>query len=250
MTDQTPAQRNERDATDQAPETDETLERLTAQYTDEYRAGQSPRPDEYIKRFPQYARELAEFFLYFHTITVDLPDPDPFPTSSRLPPAAAAALARFRERYATQPTQPSAQPEQPVQMALTGLAKRGKEVGLTPTALEQQVGVSSDLMLRLEARAIKAAEIPRELIRRLTVALQVAPAAIVNFFGGSSAGAGQPASAFFYADQPPQTQQQDGFLDAVRASRMTQAQKDEWERIVRAEQAEQSAGASDEGTNA
>jgi hypothetical protein len=228
MTDQTPITPSPDERDELQHETDETLERLTAQYTEEYRAGLAPRPDEYIKRFPQYTRELAEFFLYFHTITVDLPDPDPVPTSTQLAPAAVAALARFRQRH---PAQPAAQP------AIASLAKRGQEVGLTPPALAQQVDVSFDFFARLEARAIKAAEIPRTLIRQLAAALQVAPEAVAYFLSGGASQAGQPASVFFYADSAPKTKQ-DSFLDAVRASGMTPGQKAEWERIAREEDQE------------
>lgn len=214
MTDQTPVGR-ERD------NNDDTIDRLTARYVDEYHAGLAPRPDDYIRRYPQHARELADFFLYFHTIDVDLPDVDPVP-AAQLSPAALAVQARIRQQYAQE-------------YALEGLAKRGKEVGLTPPALAQQVGVSLDLYARLEGRAIKAAEIPRTLIRRLAAALQVAPEAIAAFLsGGFASQAGQPASVFFYADSAPQIKQ-DGFLEAVRASAMPQTQKDEWERIVREE---------------
>jgi len=211
MTDQTPASPT-------PDERNESVERITAQYADEYRAGRSPRPDEYIKRFPQYARELAEFFLYFHTIIVDLPDPDPTPTAP-ISSAARAALARFHQHYAQQ-------------NALSGLATRANEIGLLPPALAQQVGVSLDLFARLEARAIKAAEIPRTLIRRLAAALQVAPEAVAQFLSGASGGQGaQTSPGFFYADTAPKTKQ-DGFLEAVRASAMSLDQKTEWERIA------------------
>jgi len=197
---------------------EQDVERITARYMDEYRAGLAPRAAAYIKQYPQYARELADFFLYFHAVAVDLPDPDPAPTSP-MPSAAVAALARYRERYAQE-------------YALAGLAKRGLEVGVAPPTLAAKVGVSLDLFARLEAHAIAAATIPRTLVQRFAEALRVAPEAVASYLSGAQGG--QPASAFFYAETAPQTGQ-DSFLDAVRASDLLPADQQEWERIVREE---------------
>ena len=197
---------------------EQEIERITARYIDDHRAGLAPRAVEYIKQYPQYARELADFFLYFHAVAVDLPDPDPTPTTP-MPSAAVAALARYRERYAQE-------------YALAGLAKRGLEVGVAPPTLAAKVGVSLDLFARLEAHAIAATSIPRTLIRRFAEALRVAPEAVASYLGGAQGG--QPASAFFYAETAPQTGQ-DSFLDAVRASDLLPVEQQEWERIVREE---------------
>lgn len=201
-------------------ERDDALDRLTVRYADEYRAGRSPRPDEYIRQHPQYARELADFFVYFHTVAVDLPDPDPVPVA-QLTPAALAAQARIQRMYAQQ-------------YALAGLAKRSIELGVAPPTLAANVGLSPDLFARLEARAIAAASIPRTLIRRLAAALQVAPEAVALYLSGGASQAGRPAAAFFFADTPPQIQQ-DSFLAALRASALPPDGKRAWEEIAREE---------------
>ena len=78
---------------------EDLIERLTAVYMDAYRAGAHPenRPNaaHYIAAYPGVAEELLAFFVYFHCIAVDLPDPDPTPVTP-MPDAAKRALARYR----------------------------------------------------------------------------------------------------------------------------------------------------------
>src|SRR5438477_12192897 len=54
-------------------EQEEVIQRITAQYVDEVRAGQRPKVSDYLARYPQYAGEIADFVAYYHTVEVDLP---------------------------------------------------------------------------------------------------------------------------------------------------------------------------------
>ncbi len=51
-----------------AGEYDETLMRITARYVDEYEAGLQPRLDDYIRRYPHYANEIADFVAYYQSV--------------------------------------------------------------------------------------------------------------------------------------------------------------------------------------
>ena len=42
-------------------EREHALLRITAQYTDEARAGQHPKLGDYLARYPQYADEITDF---------------------------------------------------------------------------------------------------------------------------------------------------------------------------------------------
>jgi len=194
------------------------IDRITARYAAEYRAGQSPRLDEYLQRYPEFAAELIDFVLYFHSIAVDLPAPDAVPTVE-LSPAARAAQARLRTRFAP---------------AIEGLVKQGRAAGYTPSQLAAAVGLSLDVLAKLEGHVIEATTIPRALIQRLASALQTAPDAIVAYLSGH---APAQAGAFFYADKPPDQRQQT-FLEAIRASGLPPERKREWEDIVRSETGE------------
>ena len=73
------------------------IDSIIARYVDAYHAGQSPRIEDYVQRYPQYTGELLEFAIYYHTIgfateSLDGP-PDP-----ALSPAAVKAMARIREQ--------------------------------------------------------------------------------------------------------------------------------------------------------
>ena len=54
-------------------EQEEMMQRLTARYVSEFRAGQQPQLSEYLSRYPQYADTIADFVTYYHAIEVDIP---------------------------------------------------------------------------------------------------------------------------------------------------------------------------------
>ena len=47
------------------------IDRITFQYATEYRSGHAPHIEDYPRRYPQYASELLDYALYFHTIGFD-----------------------------------------------------------------------------------------------------------------------------------------------------------------------------------
>jgi hypothetical protein len=55
---------------------EDTLEWLCIEYHERYVAGEQPNPAAYVLAYPHVTRDLVEFFVYFHCITVDLPDAD------------------------------------------------------------------------------------------------------------------------------------------------------------------------------
>ncbi len=93
------------------------------------------------------------------------------------------------------------------------------------------MGVTPRIIARLDARAIAAATIPRELFRRLAETLDVSVEAVMGFLGASA----QAGGAFYHADQAP-TYGQDDFLAAIEASDdLDPARKAEWRRISASE---------------
>ena len=191
------------------------LDRITAQYADEYRAGRGPRIEEYVRRYPQYAQRLLEFAMYFHSIGVDA-EPLEGPPDAALSPAAQRVMSRSREQRAPASVAP-----------IEGLVKQAAGVGYSPRQLAEAVGLTIELLGKLEARAIAVATIPSTLITRLAGALKVAPDAVSAYLGGGLAQAG----GFYYADQAP-AQQQQSFIDAVQASALSPERKQEWVKIM------------------
>lgn len=192
------------------------LDRITAAYADEFAAGRAPRLDDYVRRYPQYAAELADFVLYFHSVSRHLPEPDavPAPAPSQ---AASAALRRIREPAAAYGA-----------VAVESLVRLGVARGFAPQRLAAAVGITSGLLGKLEGKTIAAQTIPRTLIERLAATLATAPDALAAYFE-RAAPAQQPQ---FYAEQPPALRQET-FLEAVEASELDADEKRAWAEIAR-----------------
>jgi hypothetical protein len=197
------------------------IDRITFQYVTEYRAGRAPRIEDYVRQYPEYAGELLEYALYFHTTGVDS-EPLTEPDELQISPAAEKALARIREQRAAYA---------PTSAGISSLVQHGIQLNIAPPRLAETLGISSDLLGKLEARAIIAASIPRTLLQRLAETLKTTPEAILAYLRGAEA---SQSPGFFYADQPPE-QQQETFLDAVQTSALSPERKREWAEIVNAD---------------
>lgn len=191
------------------------LDRITARYEEEYRAGRSPHLEEYLQHYPEFANELMAFALYFHAIALDLPAPGGTPAAQRSP-AAEKALTYVRDQLAP---------------PFSGFFKRGQAAGYAPPELAEVLGISWDILAKLEARAIRAASIPHRLIQRAADTLYALPESITAYLRGATP---SPSEDFSYTDQAPTPQET--FLDAIRSSpELSQGQKHEWEKIVEQE---------------
>lgn len=52
---------------------DEAVMRITAQFVAAQEAGEQPRLDEYLRRYPRYAEEIVDFVTYYYALEADLP---------------------------------------------------------------------------------------------------------------------------------------------------------------------------------
>ncbi|MGH2517693.1 MAG: hypothetical protein ACRDHP_18755, partial [Ktedonobacterales bacterium] len=131
------------------------IDRITALYVEEYRAGRSPSVEDYARRYPDYARDIRLFVMDFLLVGEQMPEPDAVPVAP-LSASALAVLARIEHEAAPAPVVPVA-----------GLVRRGIELGYPPARLAAAVGVSLDVLAKLDARAIAAASVPFTLAERL-----------------------------------------------------------------------------------
>ncbi|HEY1389357.1 MAG TPA: hypothetical protein VGF38_12510 [Ktedonobacterales bacterium] len=194
------------------------IDRITFQYATEFRSGRNPRIEEYVKRYPEYTGELLEYALYFHTIGFDS-EPLEEPAELSLSPAGEKVMAWVREQVTA---------AKPAPVAIQSLVQLGLDANYSPPQLAAAVGLTVDLLGKLQAHAIAAATIPRALIQRFGDVLKTAPEAIAAYLGAS------PAGGFYMAERQPD-QQQESFLDAVEASALSPEGKREWAEIVNAE---------------
>ncbi len=75
-------------------EEEEMIQRVTARYVSEFRAGQHPQLSEYLSRYPQYADLIADFVTYYHAMEVDVPQ-----ESEIIPPLSQISRAAFEEAW-------------------------------------------------------------------------------------------------------------------------------------------------------
>ena len=153
-------------------EQEEAILRITAQYVDEVRAGQRPKVSDYLARYPQYAGEIADFVAYYHTVEVDLPGE----TSITTPLAEdfRIAIGSARKRVL--------QAEAQSTHKLTTLLVTLNNQHLTPGRLADKLGLSVDIVAKLEQRKIAASSIPKEMYKRLAETLQQPMRAIEAYF--------------------------------------------------------------------
>src|SRR2546421_8948147 len=153
-------------------EQEEVIQRITAQYVDEVRAGQRPKVSDYLARYPQYAGEIADFVAYYHTVEVDLPGETSI--TSPLAENFRIAVGSARKRV----LQPEAQSTHKLTTLLVTLDKQR----LTLSQLADKVGLSGDIVAKLEQRKIAASSIPKEMYKRLAETLQQPTRAIEAYF--------------------------------------------------------------------
>lgn len=199
---------------------EDALDSITAQYANEYHVGKSPKVEDYVRRYPDYAAELIEFALHFHAVTAHLP-PVAEARASALSPAAQRVLAKARQSASAPATE----------TRILSLAKSAKAAGLSMSKLGATVGLNMVLVGKLDLRAVTPGDIPRELIKRLADALQTPVEAVSAYLGKPV-----QANAFFYADTPPQPGQET-FASAIQNSTLSSDQKREWAEIMAREAA-------------
>lgn len=97
---------------------------------------------------------------------------------------------------------------------IEGLYKLGAIKGIKPPELARQVGLSSDIMMKLDRKAFRLASLPTELLNRLAKVLEVSLGQLSLYLGGSQLAA---SAQHFNLDKPEAARQQD-FAQAVRES--------------------------------
>ena len=153
-------------------EQEEAVLRITAQYVEEIRAGHQPKLSDYLARYPQYAGEIADFVAYYHTVEVDLPGETSI--TSPLAENFRIAIGSARKRVLQADAQSTHK--------LTTLLVTLNNQRLTPGQLADKIGLSVDIVAKLEQRKIAASSIPKEMYKRLAETLQQPMRAIEAYF--------------------------------------------------------------------
>ena len=133
---------------------DEVLMRITAQFVSEQEAGRQPRLDDYMRRYPRYANEIADFVTYYYALEANLPK-----AAEAVPQLSANSLAALKRTWERAGTSPVSNPA-----ALLALARRRR---YTLAQLATKLDLSTDLVEQLAQCQFDPITIPNELLQRL-----------------------------------------------------------------------------------
>jgi len=205
---------------------EEAVLHITARYVEEVQAGRQPNISDYLARYPQYADEIADFVAYYQAIEIDVPyQIDTMPALSEdFHIATDSAWKRI------------SQPESTSTPKLTTLLITTSKQHLTLSQLAKKIGLTVDIVTKLERHNIKASSIPRELLNRLAEVLQHPLDAIQAYFEPPNE---QPSSRHQIAEAQSAYQmeeQSQSFREALEESlQLSGEQKHAWIEILNQE---------------
>src|SRR6266853_1584229 len=154
-------------------ELEEAVQRLTARYVSELRAGHHPRLSDYLSRYPQYADVITDFVTYYHAIEVGVPE-----EIEIIPPLSQASRSALDEAWKR-----VLNADIVVYNPLNSLQMAANQINTSFSQLAEEIGLSRDVLKKLEQHSIDAATIPAELCYRLAKALQRPLAAVEIYLG-------------------------------------------------------------------
>lgn len=238
---------NPNEAQHATQEHEKLMQQVTEQYIDAYTRGQAPSVEEYARRYPELAEDLLEFALFFHAYAEDTDfsfAPEPY-----LDPAASAALQQIHamEEAKETPVPRAAaaraahfSPDQVSSLApvggevrpIKGILAEAAARKLSTRKLAAMVDVTSEVLAKLDARAIEVTSIPSAFLRRLAENLNVPAGSIHAYLSGI----GGPATSaqFYFAESAPE-QKQESFLQAIDESALTEREKRHWREVAESE---------------
>ena len=220
-------------------EEEEAVLRITSRYVAELREGRQPRLSDYLLRYPQYADAITDFVTYYHAVEVDFPAEMPFASEEaslafRLPPLSENARAALDQVWSrlSQASGVGDAADMTLQLAASKQRKSLRQ-------LAGEVGLSVDIVEKLERRMIDALTIPQEVLKRLSQALEQPTEVIPSYLGFGvdkrMVGRVAEASANYEVEEEPGIQLQ-SFREALEQSvELSNEQKDVWREILEKE---------------
>lgn len=207
-------------------EQEDAVQRITARYVAELRAGQHPRLSDYLARYPQYADAITAFVAYYHATEVDLPEQKAI--VAPLSQASRVALDEAWKRIL--------RPEKTSDKSLITLHTAANNLGKSLSQLALEIDLSIDLLEMLERRVIDTATVPKEVYKRLAKALQQPLATIETYLGHAERkqlvqGISEEAASY-HVEVQSKVQKQ-SFRDAVEQNiQLSNEQKNSWRSIL------------------
>ena len=212
-------------------EQEEAVQRITARYVAELHAGHHPRLSDYLSRYPQFAGAITDFVTYFHAIEIHVPE-----ESGIISPFSQADRAAVDEAWKR-----VLRPERVTNTVNPSLQEAANSAGKSFSQLAVEIGLSLDILEKLEHHIVDAATVPNELLHRLARVLQ-RPLAVVEMClglawpGQWAQGVAEAPAPYHVDERPITTIQTQSFWEAVEQStQLSNEQKDAWRGILEIE---------------
>ena len=188
---------------------------------------------EWVRRYPQFERELTEFTASWTIMQVMPASPqlEESVNEERLVLRAISILENVLHTIGTTGT--AAAPFQSSMLAqptsehpLTGLVDEGKRLHLSLEQLAEQCDMGKALVRKLDRRLIRPTSMPVQAIERLAQALHRSASRIAEYLAGAARFA---AGAQYKSERAPILAEPESFFDAVRSDlTMTDTQRAYW----------------------
>ncbi len=212
-------------------ELEEAVQRLTARYVSELHAGHHPRLSDYLSRYPQYADVITDFVTYYHAIEVGVPE-----EIEIIPPLSQVSRSALDEAWKR-----VLNADFVVYNALNSLQMAANNVNKSFSQLAEEIGLSQDILSKLEQHSIDTATIPRELCHRLVKVLQRPLAAVEMYLGlvkhkQLTQGVAETLASYYVEAQPGLDMHSLSFQQAIEQSKnLSDEQKVVWHSILERE---------------
>ena len=164
--------------------------------------------DEWIRRYPQYEKELTDFAISW-SLMESLP---PAPGAEKVDEntlvlRGMSIVQNLLHEQSRESVSESVVP-------FESLIAEGRVHGLEPRQLAQATKLGDSLLGKLNRRLIRYASIPQVLIKSLAEAIQSTPASVAAYLQQNPKFA---VAMEHRSEQAPELSEQDDFFDAVRA---------------------------------
>lgn len=165
---------------------------------------------EWIRRYPDYERELTDFAVGW--ILMETLPPDPNTKEPDEEALAGRGTVLIEGLLAEEDKQRVEQEQRP----FVGLLNEARDLGLTMHELAHVTGLSPALVAKLDQRLIRFTTLPKEVLRDVARAVRRTAEEVANYLSLEPA---LPPGLEYKAEDAPAVPEQQDFFDAVREDR-------------------------------
>lgn len=198
-----------------------TLNDVLNEFMAEHSAPQADSLATFVKRYPQYRRELIDFAAVWAEQLILPTEPELSPDQEKLLIDRTMSHVENVLFNRDEPTQEAEKTTTP----LKNLAGEARKLGYKPREFAKVCGLDLALMTKLSNRLIILSTIPSSLISHIGRLLSRSFEEVSDYLDMPTA---DLASKSFLSRKKPQSQKQQSFADAIQGSSLSDAEKARW----------------------